>query len=114
MPSVNIAPATNRFVTNGDDIFARVANHRSRAFGCATLRSSSRQFASQVVMAKGERKTTKVVTPSTAAPAVAVPGTFFLRTKLLAPRPTPELLFRERLIERLHANLSLPMTLVTA
>ena len=114
MPSVKIAPVTNRVVTNGDDVLARVPNHRSRAFGCATLRSSSRQFASQVVMAKGERKTAKVVTPSTAAPVVPVPGTFFLRTKLLAPRPTPELLFRERLIERLHANLSLPMTLVTA
>src|SRR5215813_6755889 len=113
MPSVNIVPLTNRVVTNGDEILAHVAHHRSRAFGCATLRSSSRKFASQVVMAKGERKTAKVVTPST-APAVAVPGTFFLRTKLLAPRPTPELLFRERLIERLHANLSLPMTLVTA
>ena len=66
-------------------------------------------------MAKGERKHAKAVTPSiTAPPVVAVPGTFFLRTKLLAPRAAPELLFRQRLIERLRANLSLPMTLVTA
>jgi ATP/maltotriose-dependent transcriptional regulator MalT/two-component SAPR family response regulator len=65
-------------------------------------------------MAKGERKNAKAVMPSPAAPIAAVPGTFFLRTKLLAPRAAPELLFRERLIQRLHANLSLPMTLVTA
>ncbi|HXT63465.1 MAG TPA: BTAD domain-containing putative transcriptional regulator [Pyrinomonadaceae bacterium] len=65
-------------------------------------------------MAKGERKNAKAVTSSTAAPVGAMPGTFFLRTKLLAPRPAPELLFRERLVERLRANLSLPMTLVAA
>ncbi len=41
------------------------------------------------------------------------PG-LFLRTKLLPPRPAPELLSRPRLTERLLANLSRPMTLVTA
>jgi len=41
-------------------------------------------------------------------------GRFFLRTKLLPPRPAPEILARPRLIERLQANLALPMTLVTA
>ncbi len=40
--------------------------------------------------------------------------TFFLRTKLLPPRPTPELLSRPRLTERLLANLAHPVTLVTA
>ncbi|HEY3105089.1 MAG TPA: AAA family ATPase, partial [Pyrinomonadaceae bacterium] len=65
-------------------------------------------------MAKGEHKTAKADSSTAAAPVVALPGTFFLRTKLLAPRPAPELLFRERLIERLRANLSLPMTLVAA
>jgi LuxR family maltose regulon positive regulatory protein len=39
---------------------------------------------------------------------------FFLRTKLLPPRPVPELLLRPRLTERLLANLAHPMTLVTA
>ncbi len=39
---------------------------------------------------------------------------FFLRTKLLPPRPTPELLSRGRLTDRLLANLSSPITLVTA
>ena len=34
----------------------------------------------------------------------ALPG-FFLRTKLLPPRPAPELLSRPRLTERLLANL---------
>jgi len=39
---------------------------------------------------------------------------FFLRTKLLLPRPAPELLSRPRLIERLVTNLTNPLTLVTA
>ncbi|HZS03452.1 MAG TPA: BTAD domain-containing putative transcriptional regulator [Blastocatellia bacterium] len=42
------------------------------------------------------------------------PGAFFLRTKLLPPRPVPELLPRPRLAERLLANLARPVTLVTA
>jgi len=46
--------------------------------------------------------------PSGAQPA------FFLRTKLLAPRPAPALLPRPRLLERLRANLARPVTLVTA
>jgi LuxR family maltose regulon positive regulatory protein len=39
---------------------------------------------------------------------------FSLRTKLLPPRPAPELLSRPRLTERLLANLAQPITLVTA
>ena len=39
---------------------------------------------------------------------------FFLRTKLLPPRPAPALLSRPRLTERLQANLARPVTLVTA
>jgi LuxR family transcriptional regulator, maltose regulon positive regulatory protein len=39
---------------------------------------------------------------------------FFLRTKLLPPRRAPEMLSRPRLTERLEANLSQPVTLVTA
>ena len=39
---------------------------------------------------------------------------FFLRTKLLPPRPIPELLPRPRLTDRLRANLKQPVTLVTA
>ncbi len=44
----------------------------------------------------------------------AAPPAFFLRTKLLPPRPAPALLPRPRLIERLQANLVHPVTLVTA
>ncbi len=40
--------------------------------------------------------------------------TFFLRTKLLPPRPAPSLLPRPRLIERLAQNFANPVTLVTA
>lgn len=40
--------------------------------------------------------------------------TFYLRTKLLPPRPAPELLSRPRLAERLANNLTNPLTLVTA
>jgi len=43
-----------------------------------------------------------------------VPAGLFLRTKLLPPRPAPELLSRERLMDRLRSNLSRPVTLVTA
>src|SRR5207302_4139428 len=50
-----------------------------------------------------------------ATPAgLSLPSAFFLRTKLLPPRPAPEILARPRLIERLQANLTLPVTLVTA
>ncbi|HEX8290684.1 MAG TPA: tetratricopeptide repeat protein, partial [Pyrinomonadaceae bacterium] len=59
---------------------------------------------------------------STRAPAPPRPArddaprrsAFFLRTKLLPPRPVSVLLSRPRLTERLQANLSHPVTLVTA
>src|SRR6201986_3945768 len=52
----------------------------------------------------------------TKPPAPAVPHlpTFFLRTKLLPPRPAPSLLPRPRLTERLQQNLAHAVTLVTA
>jgi LuxR family transcriptional regulator, maltose regulon positive regulatory protein len=40
--------------------------------------------------------------------------TFFLRTKLLPPRPVSELLSRPRLTDRLKANINAPLTLVAA
>jgi LuxR family transcriptional regulator, maltose regulon positive regulatory protein len=46
--------------------------------------------------------------------ASATKTTFFLRTKLLPPRPAPVLLPRPRLVERLAANLAHPVTLVAA
>ena len=65
-------------------------------------------------MPRGEPQPRNAKGSPGSAPVTAPPGMFFLRTKLLAPRPAPELLFRERLVERLQANLSLPVTLVTA
>ncbi|MGH9906550.1 MAG: AAA family ATPase, partial [Pyrinomonadaceae bacterium] len=52
--------------------------------------------------------------PSAGADNPAAQPSFFLRTKLLPPRPAPELLSRPRLTERLLANLIHPITLVTA
>jgi LuxR family maltose regulon positive regulatory protein len=48
------------------------------------------------------------------AKSAAYAPTFFLRTKLLPPRPAPEILARPRLLERLQNDLLLPLTLVTA
>src|SRR5215204_131503 len=52
----------------------------------------------------------------TQPPAAAAPQlpTFFLRTKLLPPRPAPSLLPRPRLVERLQQNLAHAVTLGTA
>jgi ATP/maltotriose-dependent transcriptional regulator MalT/DNA-binding SARP family transcriptional activator len=64
-------------------------------------------------MAKQKRTKSDPEAPQTQSPAT-VPGSFFLRTKLLPPRPAPEILARPRLIERLQSNLALPVTLITA
>ena len=56
-------------------------------------------------------------TPAQARPArgdAPKRPTFFLRTKLLPPRPASVLLSRPRLTKCLQANLSHPITLVTA
>lgn len=65
-------------------------------------------------MAEQERRADPVHAKTNAATEFATPGTLFLRTKLLPPRPAPEMLSRPRLIARLHANLQLPVTLVAA
>src|SRR5205085_2777879 len=59
------------------------------------------------------RQDTQPSPPMPQAEATATPS-FFLRTKLLPPRPAPALLPRPRLIERLVANLVHPITLVAA
>ncbi|MGI9104642.1 MAG: BTAD domain-containing putative transcriptional regulator [Pyrinomonadaceae bacterium] len=56
---------------------------------------------------------TSPLPPLTGAGVSAAPA-FFLRTKLLPPRPAPALLQRPRLMERLLANLAHPVTLVAA
>jgi LuxR family transcriptional regulator, maltose regulon positive regulatory protein len=65
-------------------------------------------------MARQDRPTAAAINSPANPPEIAVPGTLFLRTKLLPPRPAREILARPRLTERLHANLGLPLTLVTA
>src|ERR1700682_2589225 len=92
-----------------------LATDRTRAFACATLRQSFKLSAlGNIPMAKTFRETKATDAASANAPELAPPGSFFLRTKLLPPRPAPEMLSRPRLTERLHANLALPVTLVTA
>ncbi len=66
-------------------------------------------------MSNRPRRTGRLQTTPLPPLAEGTPApTFFLRTKLLPPRPTPALLHRERLSERLRANLSQPVTLVAA
>jgi LuxR family maltose regulon positive regulatory protein len=58
---------------------------------------------------------TQAPAPSASTKEKSTPQhTFFLRTKLLPPRPAPALLSRPRLIDRLVQNLAHPVTLVTA
>src|SRR2546423_1699002 len=64
-------------------------------------------------MARQKRTKSDREAPKKQSPAT-VPGSFFLRKKLLPPRPAPEILARPRLIERLQSNLALPVTLITA
>jgi ATP/maltotriose-dependent transcriptional regulator MalT/DNA-binding SARP family transcriptional activator len=59
----------------------------------------------------------EVAQPASSQPpaeATTFQPAFFLRTKLAPPRPAPALLPRPRLMERLAANLSRTVTLVTA
>src|SRR6476469_10580470 len=84
---------------------------RTDAFGCANLRSSQKSSPGLPMTSQDSRTGVTNVAPSN-APEFS--GAFFLRTKLLPPRPAPEILVRPRLIERLQGNLSLPVTLVTA
>lgn len=59
----------------------------------------------------------EVAQPASSQPApqlTALQPAFFLRTKLMPPRPAPALLYRPRLVERLVANLGRTVTLVTA
>src|SRR5580765_3488554 len=86
---------------------------RSFAFGYANLQTILEKSLLGNSMARQ-----KSPSPETDAPfatsSQAAAGPFFLRTKLFPPRPVPEILARPRLLERLRANLALPVTLVTA
>jgi ATP/maltotriose-dependent transcriptional regulator MalT/DNA-binding SARP family transcriptional activator len=88
---------------------------RTPAFACANLRDSFNiSTRGNIPMVKASRRTRATNPVSSNASDLAPPASFFLRTKLLPPRPAPEMLSRPRLVERLHANLALPVTLVTA
>lgn len=83
-----------------------------RSRDCATLRDQRKGLGTEMAKLAGDIEATS--TKSTGTPDFASPGMFFLRTKLLPPRPAPETLSRARLIQRLRANLELPVTLITA
>lgn len=86
--------------------------NRRPGFDCVTLRKNPKPSLLFLSM-KGELRNAITNKPAESAPDSA-PGNLFLRTKLLPPRPAPEILARPRLTERLQSNLSLPVTLVTA
>ncbi len=88
-----------------------LVTNRTRALGCVNLRGSQKSQLG-ILMDSQQRRTGAMNVVPVNAPDFS--GKFFLRTKLLPPRPAPEILARPRLIERLQANLALPMTLVTA
>jgi LuxR family maltose regulon positive regulatory protein len=85
-------------------------------FRYANLRVLERTAQGHEVMSPKTRHGKHPVVSSKTAnkqPVELRPG-FFLRTKLLLPRPAPELLSRPRLTVRLLTNLTNPLTLVTA
>src|SRR5688572_22251012 len=84
-------------------------------FRHATLPAIQHSAESQQSMSPTNRKHTTLSGPlGTETRAQVSPQGFFLRTKLLPPRPAPELLSRPRLTNRLLNNLNYPLTLVTA
>src|SRR6266446_5669666 len=87
-----------------------------QAFHCVNLRPNGHRTTRHRVMAPKTRqsKPQHALPPEANSQSVGTQPTFFLRTKLLPPRPAPELLSRPRLTERLLANLAHPVTLVTA
>ena len=100
-----------------DKVSAPGVEHRNGMPGIryANLRLPERRAQRHGVMATKTRQGKPPVASKTAndQPAELRPG-FFLRTKLLLPRPAPELLSRPRLADRLLNNLMNPLTLVTA
>src|SRR5438445_12878681 len=83
------------------------------AFACANLRKNPKPSLLLQPMTRRELRTAALNAPAAHTPELPS-ASLFLRTKLLPPRPAPEILARPRLIERLRSNLSLPVTLVTA
>jgi LuxR family maltose regulon positive regulatory protein len=85
-------------------------------FGHATLRPHQHSAQTQELMAPTNQQHNTSQPSEVGADSDIQPTrpSFFLRTKLLPPRPAPELLPRPRLTDRLLSNLGYPLTLVTA
>src|SRR2546421_11426569 len=75
---------------------------RSSAFSYATLR----RIPDESLFASRSKQKPRPKDDEATPTGLSVPSAFFLRTKLLPPRPAPEILARPRLIERLQANLT--------
>jgi hypothetical protein len=114
MPQLSESFSRDAGANLGAPVSSRVRRCRIHAFCCANLRSNLKELAPGTPMTKQGRRAGVTQTEPAGAREFATPGAFFLRTKLLPPRPAPEMLSRARLIERLHANLKLPVTLVAA
>jgi LuxR family maltose regulon positive regulatory protein len=112
MPELNLSPDLAPGASRRASLSNCLPADSTGAFGYATLRTNLGSHPGSL-MAKRESRTRANNGTRTSAQEVA-PGAFFLRTKLLPPRPAPEILARPRLIERLQSNLTLPVTLVTA
>ncbi len=85
------------------------------AFRHATLPTNPSSGQRQQLMAPSNHPENSAANSSSSdKTATGAPPSFFLRTKLLPPRPAPQLLSRPRLTDRLLANLGYPLTLVTA
>ncbi len=85
------------------------------AFWCDNLRDIPKHTPRQTEMAPKTRPRKPLQeSPTGATNLTSVQPGFFLRTKLMPPRATPELLSRPRLTQRLLSNLAQPVTLVTA
>ncbi|HKP47840.1 MAG TPA: BTAD domain-containing putative transcriptional regulator [Pyrinomonadaceae bacterium] len=86
------------------------------AFRHANLRTYPANYPRQVLMPPRKHPESPSDQRALANPTIVhgASPSFFLRTKLLPPRPAPELLTRPRLTNRLLANLTYPLTLVTA
>src|SRR5213595_2075327 len=115
MPDRNQFPVQVSSAEPGAQISNCFPSDRTSTFSYATLRSILKTSLLGNSMARQKPTNADASAPAISpGPVSPAAGTFFLRTKLLPPRPAPEILARPRLIERLRANLALPVTLVTA
>lgn len=111
MSEPNHSPQPSISAEESAAILNCLQSDRTVTLSYATLRTLLEESLPEPSMPRQKRPLASEMTPAGSAAAGAP---FFLRTKLLPPRPAPEILGRPRLLERLQANLTLPVTLVTA